>query len=264
MTHKPSLRVFRTSSELAAAAALDAASVIRDAVAARGQARLIAATGASQIAVPRPSGPQSRTSTGRRSSCSISTNTSASAADASGELPQVSAWSADRPDGHHDGAPARRRAGSRGSSAGPLAPRSRRRRSTSRSSASARTAISPSTIRPRTSTRASPTSSSTLDDACRRQQVGEGWFATLDDVPSRAISMSVRQILEAHRDPLHRPRRAQGGGRSRVAWKGPITPKVPASILQTHPAMTIYSRSRHPRRCSIRPAPVVDERAACA
>ena len=50
MTDKPSLRVFRTSSELAAAAALDAASVIREAVAARGQARLIAATGASQLA----------------------------------------------------------------------------------------------------------------------------------------------------------------------------------------------------------------------
>ncbi len=39
----------------------------------------------------------------------------------------------------------------------------------------------------------------TLDEACRRQQLGEGWFATLDDVPRRAISMSVRQILKAKR-----------------------------------------------------------------
>ena len=37
----------------------------------------------------------------------------------------------------------------------------------------------------------------TLDDACRRQQVGEGWFASIDDVPARAISMSVRQILKS-------------------------------------------------------------------
>ena len=36
-----------------------------------------------------------------------------------------------------------------------------------------------------------------LDDACRRQQLGEGWFATLEDVPRRAMSMSVRQILKA-------------------------------------------------------------------
>src|SRR6188472_539890 len=33
-----------------------------------------------------------------------------------------------------------------------------------------------------------------LDEACRRQQVGAGWFASVDDVPARAVSMSVRQI----------------------------------------------------------------------
>src|SRR5262249_29809855 len=36
-----------------------------------------------------------------------------------------------------------------------------------------------------------------LDDACRRQQVGEGWFKTTDEVPDRAITMSIRQILRA-------------------------------------------------------------------
>src|SRR5947209_19712002 len=36
-----------------------------------------------------------------------------------------------------------------------------------------------------------------LDDACRRQQVGEGWFADISQVPAQAISMSVRQILKA-------------------------------------------------------------------
>ena len=36
-----------------------------------------------------------------------------------------------------------------------------------------------------------------LDDACRRQQLGEGWFPTFDDVPKQAISMSVRQIMKS-------------------------------------------------------------------
>ena len=36
-----------------------------------------------------------------------------------------------------------------------------------------------------------------LDETCRRQQLGEGWFAALDDVPRQAISMSVRQILRS-------------------------------------------------------------------
>ncbi|MGI4794935.1 MAG: 6-phosphogluconolactonase, partial [Janthinobacterium lividum] len=37
----------------------------------------------------------------------------------------------------------------------------------------------------------------TLDEACRRQQLGEGWFPTLDDVPRQAISMSVPQIMRS-------------------------------------------------------------------
>ena len=37
----------------------------------------------------------------------------------------------------------------------------------------------------------------TLDEACRKQQLGEGWFPSLDDVQSQAISMSVRQILKS-------------------------------------------------------------------
>ena len=44
-----------------------------------------------------------------------------------------------------------------------------------------------------------------LDEACRLQQVGEGWFAGLDEVPTQAISMSIRQLLEGEGDYLHRP-----------------------------------------------------------
>src|SRR6185436_4779816 len=36
-----------------------------------------------------------------------------------------------------------------------------------------------------------------LDEACRSQQVGEGWFETVAEVPTQAISMSIQQILKA-------------------------------------------------------------------
>lgn len=78
-----------------------------------------------------------------------------------------------------------------------------------------------------------------LDEACRRQQLGEGWFAALDDVPKRAISMSVRQILKAKRILCIVP-----DSRKAVAVKAcfedAINPLAPASILRTHPDTTVY------------------------
>lgn len=72
-----------------------------------------------------------------------------------------------------------------------------------------------------------------LDEACRRQQVGEGWFPTLDDVPTQAISMSVQRILATNTLFCSVPdlRKAEA---VRAAVEGPVTPHVPASILQTH------------------------------
>ena len=79
----------------------------------------------------------------------------------------------------------------------------------------------------------------TLDEACRRQQVGEGWFGKLADVPKRAISMSVRQILKARQIVAVVPeaRKAQA---VQASFEGPISPLAPASILRTHPNATIY------------------------
>jgi glucosamine-6-phosphate deaminase len=78
-----------------------------------------------------------------------------------------------------------------------------------------------------------------LDEPCRRQQVGEGWFDTIADVPTRAISMSVRQILEARHILCIVPdaRKAEA---VRGAVEGPVTPMVPASILKTHPAVDMF------------------------
>ena len=79
----------------------------------------------------------------------------------------------------------------------------------------------------------------TLDEACRRQQVGEGWFATIDDVPKQAISMSIRQILDA-REILCIVPDARKAPAVKTCLEGPVSPMAPASILQTHPATTVY------------------------
>jgi glucosamine-6-phosphate deaminase len=78
-----------------------------------------------------------------------------------------------------------------------------------------------------------------LDDACRRQQVGEGWFESLSEVPRSAISMSIRQILKSREIICVVP-----DGRKAVpvknALEGPITPDVPASALREHGNVTMY------------------------
>jgi glucosamine-6-phosphate deaminase len=78
-----------------------------------------------------------------------------------------------------------------------------------------------------------------LDEACRKQQVGEGWFPNVAAVPKRAISMSVRQVLRAKEIVAVVPdaRKAEA---VRACFDGPISPMAPASILRTHPNATIY------------------------
>jgi glucosamine-6-phosphate deaminase len=78
-----------------------------------------------------------------------------------------------------------------------------------------------------------------LDDACRRQQVGEGWFAEISEVPRQAISMSVRQILKSNEIIAVVPdaRKAEAVQQS---LEGKIKPATPASILRSHPATTLY------------------------
>ena len=78
-----------------------------------------------------------------------------------------------------------------------------------------------------------------LDEACRRQQVGEAWFKDLSAVPKRAISMSVRQILKSNEILAVVPdtRKAQA---LKACLEGEITPMAPASILRTHADTTLY------------------------
>jgi glucosamine-6-phosphate deaminase len=79
----------------------------------------------------------------------------------------------------------------------------------------------------------------TLDQACRRQQVGEGWFRTVADVPRQALSMSVRQILKARRILCVVPDARKAEAVCRCV-EGVVSPVAPASILQTHAGTTLY------------------------
>jgi glucosamine-6-phosphate deaminase len=78
-----------------------------------------------------------------------------------------------------------------------------------------------------------------LDDACRQQQLGEGWFATFDDVPTHAISMSIKQIMKSKAIVCSVPdtRKAQA---VKDCLTGEVTHLHPASILQQHPNCTVY------------------------
>jgi glucosamine-6-phosphate deaminase len=78
-----------------------------------------------------------------------------------------------------------------------------------------------------------------LDEACRRQQFGEGWFKTLDDVPREAISMTVRQIMKATHIICTVPekRKAQA---VKACLEGEVGPMFPASILRTHPSCHLF------------------------
>jgi glucosamine-6-phosphate deaminase len=77
-----------------------------------------------------------------------------------------------------------------------------------------------------------------LDEACRRQQLGEGWFKTLEAVPKQAISMSVQQIMKSRRIVCTVPDKRKAKA-VRDAAEGPVTNKCPASILQDHPSCAL-------------------------
>lgn len=78
-----------------------------------------------------------------------------------------------------------------------------------------------------------------LDEGCRRQQLGEGWFPTFDDVPKQAISMSVRQILKTKHLICSVPDKRKSVA-VKNALTGPVTPMVPASVLQQHGATWMF------------------------
>ena len=77
-----------------------------------------------------------------------------------------------------------------------------------------------------------------LDEPCRQQQVGEGWFDSLSEVPTHAISMSVHQILKSEKIYCSVPDQRKAAA-VRATLEDEISPQVPASILRRHPAATL-------------------------
>ena len=78
-----------------------------------------------------------------------------------------------------------------------------------------------------------------LDEVCRRQQLKEGWFKSLDEVPRRAISMSIKQIMKSKNIICIVPesRKAQA---IKDCFEGEISPYHPASILRKHTNAFIF------------------------
>lgn len=78
-----------------------------------------------------------------------------------------------------------------------------------------------------------------LDEECRRQQFGEGWFKQMEDVPARAISMSVQQILQSRHIICSVPDSRKAAA-VKNSLEQPVSNLFPASILQLHPSCSYY------------------------
>ncbi|MDB6170248.1 MAG: glucosamine-6-phosphate deaminase [Verrucomicrobia bacterium] len=92
-----------------------------------------------------------------------------------------------------------------------------------------------------------------LDEACRRQQVNDGCFPSLGDVPRRAVTLTIPALLSGARlfCIVPGPRKAQAVER---ALRGPVAPGCPASILRTHLDATLYLDSESAARWRGEPA----------
>ena len=78
-----------------------------------------------------------------------------------------------------------------------------------------------------------------LNDTCKKQQVGEGWFETVDDVPKQAVSMSVKQIMKCKKIVSCVPYKVKAEAVLNTL-KTELTNTVPATMLKTHPDFTLY------------------------
>lgn len=78
-----------------------------------------------------------------------------------------------------------------------------------------------------------------LDEACRKQQMGEGWFKSFEDVPRQAISMSIQQIMKSDTLIVAVPDKRKAEAVKNVRY-GPVSNMCPSSILQRHPNCNLF------------------------
>jgi len=79
-----------------------------------------------------------------------------------------------------------------------------------------------------------------LDDRCKKQQMGEGWFATIDDVPKQAVSMTAYQIMQCKRIVSCVPHAVKAEAIKNTVKATEVTNMVPATLLKTHPDFILY------------------------
>jgi len=78
-----------------------------------------------------------------------------------------------------------------------------------------------------------------LDEACKQQQVREGWFETIDDVPKLAISMSVHQIMQCRKIVSCVPYAVKAKA-IKDTLESQLTNMVPATMLKNHPDFVLF------------------------
>jgi glucosamine-6-phosphate deaminase len=79
----------------------------------------------------------------------------------------------------------------------------------------------------------------TLDAACRQQQLAEGWFERFEDVPKRALTLTIPTLLKVPKLIVSVPGRRKAQSVRRTLEE-PISTACPATILRTHPDVTLY------------------------
>ena len=79
-----------------------------------------------------------------------------------------------------------------------------------------------------------------LDERCKKQQMGEGWFATIDDVPKQAVTMTTYQIMQCKRIVSCVPNAVKAEAIKNTLTAKEVTPMVPATLLSTHPDWILY------------------------
>ena len=79
-----------------------------------------------------------------------------------------------------------------------------------------------------------------LNETCKRQQMGEGWFATIDDVPKQAVSMTPYQIMQCETIVSCVPYKVKAEAVKNTLFAKEVTNEIPATLLKTHPNFILY------------------------
>lgn len=79
-----------------------------------------------------------------------------------------------------------------------------------------------------------------LNETCKRQQMGEGWFATIDDVPKQAVSMTAHQIMQCKKIVSCVPYAVKADAVEKTLRAEEVTNMIPATLLKTHPNFLLY------------------------